>query len=529
MSHDLNKLAIEAAKGRLSRRKFMRHSAAVGVAAPLASTLLSQGVLAAETPKKGGHLIAGLKGGSSTDVLDPALNASKVPYSFLRTWGETLVDITPAGEPVPHLATSWEPSNGAKTWTFTLRKGVLFHNGKEMDSDDVVKTLQRHSGEDTKSGALGIMRDIENIKANGKNQVILELKEGNADLPYLMSDYHLTIQPGGGFDNPNAGIGTGPYVVTVNEPGIRHIGEKFKDYWNDKVGHADTVEIRVMNDQTARMSALQSGNIQIANVVAAKTAKLMARLPNITIENTSGKGHYPFLMHADTAPFDNADLRLALKYAINREDMVSRILQGYGSVGNDFPINKAYDLFDDSIEQRTQDLDKAAYHYKKSGHTGPVVLRTSDAAFAGAVDASILFSQQAAKAGIKVEVKREPADGYWSNVWNAQPFCTSYWSGRNTQDEMYAVAYKSDADWNDTNWRRPEFDKLLSQARVETDRTNRKQIYSDMGRMVRDDGGAMIPFFNDFIDGVSKKVGGYVRDPSGEMSNGYSLIRCWLV
>jgi len=528
MSHDLKHLADEAVKGRLSRRDFMRRAAAVGVAAPFATSLLSQSVMAAETPKRGGHLIAGLKGGSSTDVLDPALNASKVPYSFLRTWGETLVDIAPTGEAIPYLATDWEPSNGAKTWTFNLRKGVLFHNGKEMDSDDVVKTLQRHSGEDTKSGALGIMRDITSIKANGKYQVVLELTEGNADLPYLMSDYHLTIQPGGGFDNPNAGIGTGPYKVTVNEPGVRHVGEKFADYWRDDVGFVDSIEIRVLNDQTARMSALQSGNVHMVNQVAAKTAKLMARLPNLSIVNTQGKGHYPFLMHADTAPFDNADLRLALKYAIDRDDLVSRVLRGYGSVGNDMPINAAYDLFDDTIEQRMYDPDKAAHHYKKSGHSGPIVLRASDAAFSGAVDAALLFSQQAAKAGINIEVKREPADGYWSNVWNSKPFCISYWSGRNTQDEMYAVAYKSTADWNDTNWKRPEFDALLSKARVEVDRTNRKEIYSQMGRMVRDDGGAIIPMFNDFIDGVSNKVHGFVKDPSAEMSNGYALIRCWL-
>lgn len=528
MSNKLEELTTEAIKGRLSRRDFMRRAAALGIAAPLATSFLGQTAFAAETPKKGGHLIAGLKGGSSTDVLDPALNASKVPYSLLRTWGETLVDIAPTGEAIPYLATEWESSNGAKTWTFTLRKGVLFHNGKEMDSNDVVKTLQRHSGEDTKSGALGIMRDIDSVKALGDNQVVVELKEGNADLPYLMSDYHLTIQPNGGFDDPNAGIGTGPYKITVNEPGIRHVGERFDGYWRDDVGHADSIEIRVLNDQTARMSALQSGSIHIANQVSPKTAKLLARLPTVEVVNTSGKGHYPFLMHADTAPFDNADLRLALKYAIDREDMVKRVLQGYGSVGNDYPINEAYDLFDSEIEQRTYDPDKAAFHYKKSGHSGPIVLRSSDAAYSNAVDAALLFSQQAAKAGIEVKVQREPADGYWSNVWNNKPFCASYWSGRNTQDEMYAVAYKSTADWNDTNWKRPAFDALLSQARIEVDRSKRKEIYSDMSTMVRDDGGAIIPMFNDFIDAKSKKVGGYVKDPSAELSNGYALIRCWL-
>ncbi len=445
----------------------------------------------------------------------------------MRVWGETLVDIAPTGEAIPYLATSWEPSNGAKTWTFKLRKGVQFHNGKEMDANDVVQTLKRHSGEDTKSGALGIMRDIDSISVAGED-VVIELKGGNADLPYLLSDYHLIIQPNGGFDDPSAGIGTGPYKVTVNEPGVRHVGEKFAGYWNDEVGHADSVEIRVLNDQTARMSALSSGAVHFVNRISPKTAKLLDKLPNIDVVNTSGGGHYTFIMHTDTAPFDNVDLRLALKYAINREDLVKRVLHGYGSVGNDYPINDSYDLFNSEIEQRSYDPDKAAFHYKKSGHSGPVVLSSSDAAFSNGMDAALLFSQQASKAGINLEVQREPADGYWSNVWNKKPFCASYWTGRNTQDEMYSVAYKSTADWNDTKWKRPTFDQLLSQARVETDRAKRKDIYTQMSMMVRDDGGSIIPMFNDYIDGKSQKVEGFQKHPSAELSNGFALIRCWI-
>ena len=528
MSDELKQLSKEAAKGRLSRREFLGRAGALGIALPFASSLLSESVMAAG-PQKGGHLVLGLVGGSATDSLDPALNASQVPFHFTYTWGETLVETSATdGSLVPHLAESFEAEKGAKVWHFHLRKGVSFHNGKEMTADDVVKTLQRHSGEETKSGALGIMRGIEKIEANGQYEVVVTLKSGNADLPYLMTDYHLVIQPGGGFDKPDAGIGTGPYTVDVADHGVRYVGKKFDGYWNDNVGHADTVEVLVLNDQTARMSALQSGRVHMINRVDPKTAKLLARMPNINIENTSGRGHYPFLMHCDKAPFDNADLRMAMKNAIDRDELVKRILHGYGSVGNDFPINQAYDLFPSEIKQRTYDPDRAAHHYKKSGHSGPVVLKVSDAAFPGAVDAAVLYQQQAAKAGIKIEIKREPSDGYWSNVWNKEPFCASYWSGRPTQDQMYTVAYKSDADWNDTKWARPKFDKRLTQARVELDQGLRADIYREMGQMVHDDGGAIIPMFNDFIDGVSGKVQGYVKDANAELSNGHSLIRCWL-
>ena len=530
MSDELKFFSQQAARGLVTRRDFLGRAAALGVAAPFATTMLSRAVQAAG-PKKGGDLVLGLQGGSATDSLDPAAFLSDMPTVFGKCWGETLTVTTPDGGVAGQLAESFEATDSsAKVWMFKLRKGISFHNGKEMDANDVVQTLKRHSSDDSKSGALGIMKGIADISADGSHGVVITMKEGNADLPYLMSDYHLIIQPNGGNDGPDAGIGTGPYTVEVAEHGVRYVGKKFDGHWDDSVGHVARVEILQVNDPTARMSALQSGRIHMMNRADPKTVHLLERLPHIKVESTAGRGHYVFIMHCNTAPFDNNDLRLALKYSIDREEMVKRVLNGYGSVGNDFPINQAYPLFPDDIPQRTYDLDKAKHHFKKSGHSGKILLRTSEVAFPGAVDASVLFQQQASKAGIELEIKREPGDGYWSNVWNKQPFCASYWGGRPTQDQMYSTAYKSDADWNDTRFFRDDFDKLLSAARTELDEAKRKDMYREMSLMVRDEGGAIIPMFNDFVDAMNDKVQGYVKDPSGPtpLSNGFAPIRVWL-
>jgi peptide/nickel transport system substrate-binding protein len=528
MSNELDYLSRRVALGKLSRRDFLGRAAALGVTTVFANSLLSSAALA-EGPVKGGTLKAGMQGGASTDSLDPATWQSQVPYKFGRQWGEQLVEIQPDGTLNPKLATEWGSSDDAKVWTFKIRKGVQFHDGKEMTPDDVVATMERHSDANSKSGALGVMGGIENVKKDG-DTVVFTLKEANADLPFLMDDYHLMIQPGGGKDKPAAGIGTGPYKVVTDEPGVRHIGTKFPNYWDgDKRGHAEQIEIIVINDATARTAALQSGQVHMINRVEPKIVDLVKRVPGVTIQNVAGKGHYVFIAHCNTAPFDNVDLRLALKYAMNREDMVKTILRGYGSVGNDTPINKAYPLFSDDIEQRKYDPDKAAFHYKKSGHDGAVLLRTSDVAFPGAIDAAQLYQQSAAKAGITIEVKREPGDGYWSQVWNKQPFSTSYWGGRPTQDQMFSTAYYSKADWNDTRFFNEKFDKMLLQARGELDEAKRKAMYRDMNVIVRDEGGVIVPMFNDFIDATSKKVGGWVPDGNQEMSGGYALSRCWLI
>ncbi|PSJ58313.1 ABC transporter substrate-binding protein [Pseudaminobacter soli (ex Li et al. 2025)] len=527
MSNELEFLSREVVRGRLSRRDFLGRAAALGVTAAFANTLIG-GAARAAGPVKGGVLKAGMVGGESTNSLDPGSWASQVPYTLGRCWGEQLLEVSPTGQIEPRIAEEYDASADAKTWTFKIRKGVTFHNGKELTPADVVATLERHADENSKSAALPFVSGFESVKVDGGNVVIV-LKEANADLPYVVGDYHLMIQPNGGKDDPTAGIGTGPYKVVANEPGVRHVGERFKDYWAPEArGHADQIEIVVINDSTARMSALQGGQVHMINRIEPKIIEMLKRVPGVQIRNVPGKGHYVFIAHCNTAPFDNNDLRLALKYAVDREEMVQKILGGYGSVGNDMPVTAAYALFSDDIEQRKYDPDKAKFHFKKSGHDGPVLLRTSDVAFPGAVDAAQLYQQQAAKAGINIEVKREPGDGYWSEVWNKQPFSMSYWTGRPTQDQVYSIAYLSKAEWNDTRFFREDFDKLIFTARAELDQTKRKEIYRQAGVMLRDEGGVIIPMFNNYVDATSEKVGGWVDDPNGELMGSHALTKCWL-
>ena len=110
-----------------------------------------------------------------------------------------------------------------------------------------------------------------------------------------------------------------------------------------------------------------------------------------------------------------------------------------------------------------------------------------------------------------------------------QPFCASYWGGRPVQDQMYSTAYLSTADWNDTKFKNAEFDATLIAARAELDPVKRKAEYSELANTLRDEGGLILPMFNDFVEAVSDKLGGWTQDPNGELMNGKALQRCWLV
>ena len=527
MSQELKYLLMQAAKGRISRRTFLGKAAAAGVTGAMANTLLARAARA-EGPKKGGIIRAGMQGGESTNSLDPALAASEAPFMTNMTWGEMLVNVTPDGQIDFRIAEDVSSSPDAMEWTFKIRQGVEYHDGSTVTADDVVATLKRHTDEKSQSGALGIVQGISEMSAEG-DMVKLKLASANADLPYLMADYHLVIQPGGGVDKPDAGIGAGAYKIEVFEPGVRVGFTKHANYFDSNAGHADQAEILIINDNTARTAALQSGQIHMMNRVDPKIAALLKGAPGVRVEAAAGKGHYVFIMRCDEPPFDNNDMRMALKYAINRTEMVEKILGGLGSVGNDFPINSSYPLFDDSIEQREYDPAKAKEYYDKTGHDGsPIILRTGNAAFPGAVDAANLFAASANAAGIPLQIKLEPDDGYWSNVWNVAPFCASYWGGRPVQDQMYSTAYLSTADWNDTAFKNATFDELLLAARGELDEAKRKEEYSKMAHILRDEGGLILPMFNDWVEGVRDEIAGWVNDPNQEMMNGLALSRCWL-
>ncbi|WP_078057870.1 ABC transporter substrate-binding protein [Rhizobium rhizosphaerae] len=510
----------------VTRRGFLGGAAGLGLTAT-ASGLLLPGAARAQEPKRGGTLKMGLKGGAATDTLDPATYSASVLFVVGRLWGDTLVESDPkTGAALPALASSWESSPDASVWTFKIRKDVRFHDGATMTVGDVVATLKRHADEGSKSGALGLLRSIKTIEEKA-GDLVLTLAEGNADLPLILTDYHLIVQPKGGVDKPTAAIGTGPYVLKSFEPGVRATFEKNKADWRSNRGFVDAAEITVMNDATARIAALSSGQVHFINTIDPKTVPLLKRAPRVEILRSQGKGFYCFLMHCDTAPFDNKDLRLALKYAIDRQQILDRVLGGFGTLGNDYPVNGNYALAPEGIEQRAYDPDKAAFHFKKSGHSGPILLRTSDAAFPGAVDAAVLFQESAKKAGIALDIRREPEDGYWTNVWNVQPFSASYWGGRPTQDSRYSTSYLSTAEWNDTHFKRPEFDRMLLQARSELDEAKRKALYHDMALMVRDDGGLILPVFNDYIMAASSKLKGFVDDIGNDLSNGYIGSRFW--
>jgi peptide/nickel transport system substrate-binding protein len=505
---DLSFLTEMFHQKKISRRQFISGLSALGVAAALTPSFLAGNAFAA-TPKKGGVLRIACTGGSTTDSLDPGTLTSQYNQFLNFQMRNCLVEIDHKSNAIPELAESWEPSPDAVKWTFKLRKGVEFHNGKTFDAKDVVYTINYHRKENSKSGAKGLLDPIKEIKADGKHTIVFTLNGGNADFPYILADYHLTIFPDGTIGPEfEKGIGTGGYVLKSWEPGVRALSIRNPNYWKEGRAHFDEVQTLSIVDTNARTNALKTGLIDVMDRPDLKTVQLFKRLKNIQIISKTSGSHSTVPMLFNTQPYDNNDVRLGLKYALDREEQVKKILKGYGSVGNDHPIAPNIKYHAADLPQRTFDPDKAKFHMKKAGmldHT--FKLHTSEGGFAGAVDSALLYQQSAAKAGIKIQVVKEPSDGYWSNVWMKKPWSMSYWSARPTADLMFTTAYAADANWNETYWKNERFNKLLIGARAELDEKKRSEMYYEMQQIVSDQGATVVPMFSDIVVAANKKLG----------------------
>ena len=519
-----------AAQKGISRRAFMERAAALGLSVGAASAIWTKQANAA--PKKGGHARFGLAPAATTDSLDPA---SGVPdthmVSIYYSIRGNLTEIGPDGGLEPELAESWEASNGGATWTFKLRQGVEFHNGKTLDADDVVATFNHHRGEDSKSGAKDIADQIADIRADGKDTVVMDLTAGNADFPFVLGFFLLGILPAkDGVVDWQSGVGTGGYAIENLEPGVTAALKRNPNYWRDDRAHFDSIEALAINDAGTRITALTAGDVDAINSVELKVAERLKATSGLAVDQVAGTRSFIAAMNTTAAPFDNNDVRMALKLALDREDALQKIVQGYGVIGNDHPITPANRYYADDIPLREYDPEKAKYHLKQAGLDSlDVALHTADAGFPGAVDFAVLYAEHAKAAGINLEVVREPSDGYWNEIWMKKPWVTMNWAGRPTEDWIFTVSLSKESNWNDTFWTDERFEQLLVEARTVLDDDKRREMYREMQLIVRDKGGMLTPIYPSLVSARSEKIqnSGQIAG-NFEMDGAHAFERWWM-
>jgi peptide/nickel transport system substrate-binding protein len=191
--------------------------------------------------------------------------------------------------------------------------------------------------------------------------------------------------------------------------------------------------------------------------------------------------------------------------------MRTAIYQGYAVIANNQPVDPTNRFYDASVPQRPFDLDKAKFHFGKSGIGNTAIDMIVSPAATGSPDMGVLMQDAARKIGLNLNMKRVPADGYWANYWLKSAVCFGDINPRPSADILMTLFFKSDAPWNESHWKDP------NAARAESDVARRKQMYAYMQRMITNDAGIGIPLFISLLDAHVSGLKGLEPIPTGGM------------
>ena len=510
---DLVDKMVKGGSGEVTRRDALKLAMVTGVTLTVAEQLLTEGksVLAA-TPKKGGSVRMSSNLHGPNDTLDPIVFTSTIDYTRGRVTYNSLVQHANDLSPQPELAESFEPNANATEWTFKIRQGVTWHDGKKLTADDVIYSMRRHQGEDSKSVIKSVLASVGEWKKTGPMEVKAIMNTPNADLPVLLGLFQTKIVQNG---STGGGIGTGPFVMESFEPGVKSVHVRNKSYWRDGP-NLDACEVTAITDPVARVNALISGDMDLVTQIDGKAFRQVESASGVRLSSIPAALQMGICCLKNAEPGSSDDFVKGMQYIQDRERIVKRVLKGKGTLGNDTPVSPAHGAdFCSELPQREYDPDKAKFHFNKSGYKSAELYVAP--VMSGIEDACLLAQANCAKIGFDLQLKRVPTDGYWGAVWMKEPVNVVSWNMRPTANSQMTIQFAPGAAWNDTYWNEPKMGELLSAALAETDPAKRHQMYCDMQELIHNGSGMVIPAFSNINDGIRENIMGMPTVPLGQL------------
>jgi len=509
----------------VTRREFVTWLMAAGVTVASAGSIFTSAKTAmAETPKRGGKIRWATDLHGPSDTMDPIMATSSIDYTRHRAHYNSLVQLNEKLIPQPELAEEFSSNDALTEWTFKIRKDVAFHDGSKLSADDVVWSMRRHMGEDSKSVVKPLMEGAKEWKKVDSHTVKVILNSPDADFATILGVFQFKIAKKDTTDWQNP-PGTGPFTLKEFKPGMRALHERNSNYWREGP-NIDIFETTAITDSVARVNALLSGDMQLVTSVDPKAIRQVEGAAGVHIESVPSGKYMGICCMTNTAPGNNPDFVMAMKLLQRRARIVKSILKKHGTLGNDHPINITYPDHCDTLAQRKFDPDKAKFHLKKSGIT-QAEIQVAEVA-PGLTDTVLMTQRDASKIGLKLDVKRVPNDGYWGAVWMKTPVNVVVWNNRPTANSMLSIAFAPDAPWNDTVWKNARMGELLVASRSVKDPVKRKEMYCEMQTLIHDECGMVIPAHLNYVDGVSDKVRGIPWVPIGDLGGSEFPEFIWL-
>ncbi|MEJ1180447.1 MULTISPECIES: ABC transporter substrate-binding protein [unclassified Pseudarthrobacter] len=471
---------------------------------------LSRGPIDAGT---GGAFRVGVRGGSSADVLDPHRIQSDIDTARTINLFDSLGQINPDATMSNQLAQEMVQRTDGMEWTFRLKDGLTFHNGKDVTADDVIATLRGIVDPKKPSPSAPLLSaiDMKGLARVDKLTVRVPMLRPSVILSDTLGQYMTFAVVPEDFD-PRKPVGAGPFKLKSFTPGKESVFEPFADYWQ---GASKIDQLHILNfaDEQAQVNAVINGQVDAVAGLTAGSMRLIQAQNEVRLSVEDEAGSWAALTMLTTVkPFDDGRVRAALRLCADREQMRKAVYSGRGTIGNDVP--SIWDpMYDRRMAQRTQDLRRSRELLREAGHDRLSLELTVADVFSGAIEQATVFAEQAREGGFDITLKKLDISTFYAD-YGKWPFSVD-WFYYNPYLQQISMSYDSDAGYNTTQWRNARFQELHTEALRTVDRSARERIVHEMVRLENADGPMILSLFAPTIDAVRKNVSGLKRSRTG--------------
>jgi peptide/nickel transport system substrate-binding protein len=431
---------------------------------------------------------------------------------------EGLTEIDKDLKVVPGLAESWTVSPDGKTYTFKLRSGVKFHDGSAMEADDVVSTIKRVQSKDIASPLASRLSAVEGANAVDPQTVELKLKEPAA--PLLASLATIVIVPSSVETNKDTlqktPVGTGPFKFQEWQPNGFILLARNESYWQKGRPKLAGLKFNIVPESATRQVGLTNGQYSLLPNIDAATALQLKGKPNVKLAETLELAYMLIGMNVSRPPFDNAKVREALNYAINRKEIVDAALFGAGVPGGPLsPALKSWALDVKEYPCYTFDPAKAQALLKEAGVTLPLAVTMNVLPRQDVKDIAQVVQEQLNKVGFKVELKNQE-QGQFIQDWRNSNFdlFASTNAGSPDPDEYFYRTFRTGGSTNVFKYSDAEIDQTLDSARTLQDQAARKAAYDKVQKKLACTGPVAHLTYGTLFSAMRDKLQGYEVMPN---------------
>lgn len=411
------------------------------------------------------------------DSLDPhkaiAAGTSEVLFNVF----EGLMKASPDGGVIPAVASDYEVSPDGTTYTFTLREGVLFHNGDPVTAEDVVYSLERCAGSENEGTPLiSAFSNVKEIYAPDDGHVVVELASPTLEFIYSMTA--AIIPAGSGEDMATAPVGTGPFKFVSYTPQDSMVVERFADYWGEPA-HLDTVTFKIITNTNTLVMGLKGGTldlvIHLPNTVAAEVEK------DFTVLKDTMKLVQALFLNNAVKPFDDVRVRQAMYYAIDVDEIIDLVCDGAGvAIGSGmYPAQKQY-FIEELSDAYPHDVEKAKELLAEAGYAdGFSMTITVPSNYTQHVETAEVIAEQLKAVGITATLVPVEWESWVTDVYRGRDFestvCAIAASDMTAREML--IRYVSSNSKDFINFSNEEYDQVVNAALTTLDPEEQVALY----------------------------------------------------